>query len=46
MYSELSLDDYAKGKEWVKQIEGQRLIVAEGWLKKYNEAPRSVANRQ
>jgi HKD family nuclease len=41
MYSELSLDDYAKGKEWVKQIEGQCLIVAEGWLKKYNEAPYS-----
>jgi len=34
----LSGADYAKGKEWVKHIEKQSVVVSEDWLKKYKEA--------
>jgi HKD family nuclease len=38
VFSPLSGVEYAKGKNWVKQIEKQSVVVSEDWLKKYKEA--------
>lgn len=35
----LSEADYLKGKHWVRNIEKQSVVVSEGWLRKYKEAP-------
>ncbi len=40
VFCEISGDDYASGKKWVKKIESQSQIVAEGWLNRYREADR------
>lgn len=43
IYSEISTDDYATAKKWVKEIEAQSVIVSEDWLETYQEsAPPSA----
>jgi len=41
IYSQISAANYDLGKQWVKNIEKQSVIVSEDWLKKYREAPSS-----
>lgn len=38
IYSEISAEDYATAKNWVKQIERQSVIVSEDWLSTYRES--------
>jgi HKD family nuclease len=38
IYSEISTDDYATAKKWVKEIETKSVIVSEDWLKNYVES--------
>jgi hypothetical protein len=35
----LSETDYVEGKNWVKQIEKQSVVVSEDWLESYKESP-------
>jgi hypothetical protein len=47
IYSEISSEDYATAKKWVKEIEGQSVIVSEDWLETYQESvPSSGGNSQ
>lgn len=45
VYCQLSKADYAQGKQWVKRIEKQSVVVSEDWLKKYKEAPLKGGRR-
>lgn len=41
VFSPLSEVEYAKGKNWVKKIEEQSVVMSEDWLKSYKEASPS-----
>lgn len=46
LYCRLSAEDYSVGKNWVKKIEEQSVVVSEDWLKRYKEAPPSRGARR
>ena len=45
IYSQITPDDYALAKKWVKEIEAQSVIVSEDWLKNYKESVQSIAGK-
>ena len=45
LYCPLSAADYLLGKQWVKRIEKQSVVVSEDWLQKYPDAPTSGGRR-
>jgi len=46
LYCPISAADYSLGKQWVKRIEKQSVVMSEDWLKQYKEAPSTGGHRQ
>ena len=46
VFCRLSDADFIRGKQWVKDIEKQSVVVSEDWLKRYKEAVRPQAAKR